>query len=409
MATETALPEGASISLPKGFEIHGVTSKLLSRKPAATPNPALLVLDNFKGTFAGNGFNTIFRPQSSATPTTFPNNPTQGANDNVLELNLTAETLSFAASLGSVPNRGLFAQGDIFLSGVPYVQTIDDVTNADTGKGDAPATGIHFEPGLWMRVPASNTNPVQKETLNRMASIPHGTTINAQGLAPTSTTPGPPDIHKVDITPFLIGSNPKNLIKFPNQTANLTNTLRLPQDLTKFIKAGTITQAILDDPNTVLRNANHGKTINKTSTIKISTNPSTPQLGGGTANIDFLVGAKTGTTSGPNAQAVEMEATFWISEVSHKITIPVHALGQGPLEIAAPSPVAGHPAGFQAPSFIVDPPVAITAPKTITVTSTQIQYSQMVILNFAPLSWPHVSVATLIPKDPIKVPDSVFH
>lgn len=408
MATRTAQPEGATISLPSGFGIHGVTSKLLAKQPSTTPPPPLRVLDNFKGTFAGQGFNIIFRPQSSATPTTFPNNPTQGANDNVLELNLTSETLAFADALGSVPNRGLFGQGDIFLSGVPYVQTIQDVTNPATGKADAPATGIHFEPGLWMRVPASTTNPVQAESLNRMASIPHGTTINAQGVAPTSTTPGPPSIPKADITPFFIDSNPPNFQKFPNQTANLTNTLRLPQDLTAFIKAGTITQAILDDPNTVLRNANTGKTINKTTTIQVSTNPTAPQLGGGTANIDFLVGATTGSTTGPNAKAVQMDATFWISEVSHKITIPVHTLGQGPLEIAAPSPVKGAPAGYLAPSFIIDPSAAITAPKTITVTSTQIQYSQRVILNFAPLSWPHVSVATLIPKDPIKVPNSAF-
>ena len=408
MAAEKSLPEGATINLPSDFKIHGVTSKLLAERPSTTPAPPLLVLDHFRGTFAGNGFNTIFRPQSSATPTIFPNNPTVGATDNVLELNLTSETLAFANALGSVPNSGLFAQGDIFLSGVPYVQTISDVTNPATGKADGPATGIHFEPGLWMRVPASTTNPVQVESLNRMASIPHGTTINAQGVAPTTTTPGPPTISPANITPFLINSNPPSFITFPNQTANLTNTLRLPQDLSTFIKAGTITQAILDDPNTVLRNANIGKTINKTTTIQISTKSPVPQLGGGTANIDFLVGANVGSTTGPNALAAQMDATFWISEVSHKITIPVHTLGQGPLEIAAPSPVAGAPAGFQAPSFIVDPPVAITAPKTITVTSTQIQYSQKVLLNFAPLSWPHVSVATLIPKDPIKVPNTVF-
>lgn len=407
MAAQTTHAQGATISLPPGFEIHGVTSKLLSQKPSTTPAPPLRVLENFNGTFIGHGFNTIFRPQSSATPTTFPNNPTQGITDNVLELNLTTETLAFADALGSVPNRGLFAQGDIFLSGVPYVQTIQDVTNPATGKADGPPTGIHFEPGLWMRVPASTTNPVQVESLNRMASIPHGTTINAQGVAPTTSTPGPPSIPVANITPSLI-TNPAQPVTFPNQTANLTNTLRLPQDLTTFIKAGTITQAILDDPNTVLRNANIGKHIKKTTTIQISTNPPATQLGGGTANIDFLVGGKTGSTSGPNAQATQMDATFWISEVSHNIIVPVHALGEGPLEIAAPSPVAGAPAGFQAPSFIVDPPVAITARKTITVTSTQIQYSQMVNLKFAPLNWPHVSVATLIPKEPIKVPNSVF-
>jgi hypothetical protein len=33
-----------------------------------------------------------------------------------------------------------------------------------------------------------------------------------------------------------------------------SNTARIPQDLTPFINNGTITQAILDDPNTILRN-----------------------------------------------------------------------------------------------------------------------------------------------------------
>jgi hypothetical protein len=41
---------------------------------------------------------------------------------------------------------------------------------------------------------------------------------------------------------------------------------------------------------------------------------------------------------------------------------------------------------------------------TVTVSTTQIQYSQKVILNFAGLSWPHVSVASLVPADPIPIP-----
>jgi hypothetical protein len=42
--------------------------------------------------------------------------------DNILELNLTSESLSFSPSLGAVPNRGSNPQGDIFLNGVPYLQ-----------------------------------------------------------------------------------------------------------------------------------------------------------------------------------------------------------------------------------------------------------------------------------------------
>jgi hypothetical protein len=42
------------------------------------------------------------------------------------------------------------------------------------------------------------------------------------------------------------------------------------------------------------------------------------------------------------------------------------------------------------------------------VTSTQIQYTQTVNLNFKTLSWPHVSVATLVPADPVTIPASAW-
>ena len=150
----------------------------------AAPSAPLGVLSNFTGEFAGTGFNTIFRPNSAPpTTTNFPNPvnppPPNPPSENVLELNLTTETLTFSPALGNVPNRGLEAQNDIFLNRVPYVQAINDVTNPATGGRDGTPTGIHFEPGLWMHVPATTTNPVLGESLLRMASIPHGTTINA--------------------------------------------------------------------------------------------------------------------------------------------------------------------------------------------------------------------------------------
>jgi LysM repeat protein len=46
---------------------------------------------------------------------------------------------------------------------------------------------------------------------------------------------------------------------------------------------------------------------------------------------------------------------------------------------------------------------AITDKQSITVTYTQIQYSQNVSLNFATLTWPHVSVATLVPLAEIAI------
>ena len=51
------------------------------------------------------------------------------------------------------------------------------------------SVGIHFEPGIWIHVPAT-TVPQLGETVTRMASIPHGTTIEAQGLVDPAR-PGP--------------------------------------------------------------------------------------------------------------------------------------------------------------------------------------------------------------------------
>jgi hypothetical protein len=60
------------------------------------------------------------------------------------------------------------------------------------------------------------------------------------------------------------------------------------------------------------------------------------------------------------------------------------------------------------PRFSVTPPFDLDKEREITVTFTQIQYSQSVLLNFAGLTWPHVSVNTLVPADDIIVPPSVW-
>ena len=136
--------------------------------------------------------------------------------------------------------------------------------------------------------------------------------------------------------------------------------------------------------------------------ITISTEPAAPLFGGGTDNIAFLLGDEKATT--PNAQALKMEATFWIETVEFTIEVPVFTPGQPPLTIAAETGAAGQPV----PEFLVNPPVAITAPTTIKAAAHQIQYAQQVFLNFNGLTWPHVSVATLVPASPVPVPASAF-
>ena len=91
--------------------------------PSAPPKP----LDAFTGTWTGNGFNTIFRPNRDTTK--LPKKPIPSADgvfpasdpDNLLQLNLTFETLFFSDSLTDIPNRPfLEGQLKVSLKGVPY-------------------------------------------------------------------------------------------------------------------------------------------------------------------------------------------------------------------------------------------------------------------------------------------------
>jgi hypothetical protein len=388
MASDTNLKP--AVSMPVDFRFSEVRPS--PQVTGAPQPPSLGPLGAFVGDFSGNGFNTIFRPDNAQTPTVLP---IPVSSDNILELNLTSETLSFSPGLGSVPNRGS-VQGDIFLNGVPYLQTVSDIT---TGQ----RIGIHFEPGLWMNVPAT-TDPTESDTLARMASIPHGTTIVAQGTF--TTIAGAPNIPPIDITPFIRDTTqaPPNLIRFISQTASAQGTPRIPQDLSSFIAAGTITQAILDDPNTLLRNHIAQAKITATTTISISTSPNTPLFGGGAENVAFLLGDAQTPPARPNAQTFRMLATFWIETVEVTILVPIFRVGQPPLEIEADVKAPGAPA----PRFLVRPPVEIPIPRHITITFTQIQYSQMVLLDFNGLTWPHVSVATLVPSTSIGVPPGAW-
>ena len=382
-----------ALASPTDFSIREVGQPLTACPDSVTPAP-LGPLAAFAGNWIGRGFNTIFRPYGKEPDAgCFPPS-TEGPEDAVLELNLTSETLSFAPNLVSIPNRGFGTQEDIFLNGVPYLQSINDVTTL-------PARGIHLEPGIWLSVPATTT-PKDCVTLARMACIPHGTSINAQGTSKSKT--GKPCIAAVNIAPFdPSGCNPPTGALFPSLTASNQNTFRIPQNLAPFIDAGTITQCMLNDPNTVLRDQIVNQNISETVTIDISTTPAAPLFGGGLANIAFLLGVNPPPASGrgPNAQAVLMKATFWIETVVYRVDVPPMRAGDAPLVLR---PVQTNPPVPLVPSFLVSIPYVEGkkfAGGTISMSATQIQYSQETILNFSGISWPHVSVASLIPANPI--------
>jgi hypothetical protein len=271
------------------------------------------------GTWEGTGFNTIWRPHHPS-----------GNQDRFLELNLTAETLVFEEIPGAIPNRGL-DQKDIEMFGVHYQQTVSDSTL------DA---GIHFEPGIWATVPRT-TAPTEPPTVVRMASIPHGTAVLAQGRA--STIAGPPIIDDVDIIPFF-GTDPSTKgsfadakQSFPELDMSVKKKFRQPSDPATI---PGITQAMVKNPNRVLTQAIAGQEIVNTLVLRVHATNAKLE-GVGTANTFFLV---------ENASANRVEATFWIETVKRP----------------------HNPGHFR-----------------------QLQYSQTVMLDFNGLRWPHVSVATL--------------
>jgi len=290
--------------------------------PAAAGEPATLAaaaadplgpLAGLAGNWAGQGFNVIWRPH--------PLKPS--GQDRFLELNVTSEQLDFGPALRDIPNRGLL-QPNISLAGLHYLQQIADA-NTNTNQ--------HFEPGLWVTVPQTS-DPQEPRTVTRLASIPHGTTILAQGTAHTAA--GGPGIPDVSIKPFTIG-HPAQTINFPEQTLTTATQFR-----TSGAGLTGITQQMVNNPNTVLRSAIASQQIQATTTLQVSSRDASLP-GGGTANISFLTGAK----DGPNAVAARVTATFWLETL------------QGDTE------------------------------------PRQLQYSQLVLLNFNGLSWPHVTVATL--------------
>ena len=111
---------------------------------------------------------------------------------------MTSEQLEFTPINGQIPNRGLL-QPDINMFGLTYLQQISDANlNA----------GLHIEPGLWVAIPKT-TDPNVPPTVARLASIPHGTTILAQGTATAAAAA--PTIPNTSIKPFTIGQpNPRS-------------------------------------------------------------------------------------------------------------------------------------------------------------------------------------------------------
>ena len=324
-----APPAGAArLAAAAPTDPRGLLAGFVGNLPLAAPGQ-----DNPKRRWTGQGFNMIWRPNF---------NNVSGTKDFFLELNMTQEILDFTDITGSgvnvgIANRGAL-QSDILLGGIAYLQ---QVTDAFSGVGQ------HFEPGVWINIP-STTSPPAPASVTRMGSIPHGTTINLEGVAFTAPAPL---IQDTGITPFSFGSPDDlntGLVPFPDeQTLATATTSRTPA-----ANVPGLTQDVFANPNLLLRNAIAGQNIIQTTVLIIASDPTLmPPLphagaGGGIANIEFLSG---GVSTGFNANVLATTAIFWIETVQNA----------------------------DGTTFL------------------QLQYTQRVLLVFNGLVWPHVSVATL--------------
>jgi hypothetical protein len=359
-------------------------------------------LASLVGSWSGPGFNAIWRPDNIQPPA-------NSAIHRFLELNLTTDSFDFQVIPGAVPNRGFNTQADLELYGLHYLQRTRD---ADPPPFSTAGQALHIEPGLFMNVPGSEANNNQA-TIVRMGSIPHGTTVLMQGPNPgAEPTPGAPTIPVLrpfadfpGVQPFTttdgVGIQPISIapasagppavvygeehVVPENQDTAADTAFPASQSNGPFPAAF---QGFVNDPNSVLRDAIATQDILGFIQIDLTA----PGVGQGIENIPFLgfpnVDYNPATaaanpsnvvdtdpavsTTTPNAFVSSAQATFWIEFVRIPFLAPVRAQdSQTSAILQQLEPFFGQP------------------------TFLQLQYSQLVILVFNNVLWPHVTVATM--------------
>lgn len=359
------------------------------------------LLRELAGSWQGYGFNLIARPDF------------QGQANLYLQLNQTQETFDVDPIGSAIPNRGC-GMDDIDLAGLTYLHKVRD---RSTGSA------LHIEPGMWMIQPPTQYPPEHPpeggQIVYRMASIPHGNTLLAQGAARPFSGGGPTlpagkvpyafsQFLSFNSTPITAVTPPAvAVINAPGSSEALTApkddlvpfdqyNLAVPESShnprTPYATRppepplpgqidGVETQEVVNDPITLLQTAVRqqaadgysfdGVALNvmTQATVAFRKHPDDPggpfvsvspaNGAGGITNTPFLMGGDPVGDKGPNAEAALVYATYWIERLTHPD--PQH------------------------------PPL------------TQLQYAQMTILNFEVLlmpnqgtvGWPHISVGTL--------------
>lgn len=276
--------------------LKAIKSQTRLRKSASEGSKFLGPLIQLPGTWEskGLGWNIIALPFASAQ-----------FKYRVL-MNQYDETLKFKTIAERVPNRGVpskefpperllpkHEKSDQFLTTIDYEQAVTQIAAADspaTHLAGGKDLDIHHEPGLFLNMHNKKTNNID---IARLATVPHGDSVLALGKSDTIN--GAPKIPKASAMPLFTTTDINNPYLSPYKTfvdAPFKGTVKAPG----FPGFSPI------DANVLLRLANASVKIKKTTVLPFDTTLET----GGIVNIPFIV---------KQANAVEMQSTFWIQEL----------------------------------------------------------------------------------------------
>lgn len=321
--------------------MRGKKSKAFSKrtyskaKMGVDLGPLSLLPGEWKG--SGTGWNMIALPFKDAP---------QGVAPFRVLMNQYDEDLKFTFVDDKVPNRGVATDQEV--ATLDYQQSIKQQIAEDfpvsTVAGPA-GHAIHHEPGLWIYVKNHQTEDIN---VARLASIPHGNSLLA--LGESLKEKGMPDIPAINALPIGRFEDLASPAYDFNDDPYLEPYKHFIQNPFK----GNIPASVVGFPgfnprdmNEILRFANQGVNIKRTTTLTVDTK----RENAGVVNMPFVV---------KEAEPVSMKSTFWIQELKDK-----------------------DPDG---------------CPKL------RMQYSQVVMLNFfrpredqlpGRAQWPHVSINTL--------------
>ena len=335
----------------------------------------LFLLKDLVGTWVGSGFTLISLPAfsnvSGHAPELFR-----------LKLNRTMETLTFSPIGGLVPNRGAVTtkdpvtatttgvtitggQSDTQLSGVSYLQRVSDAqSNA----------ALHVETGFWLNVPPSGTQPAW--TVARAATIPHGNSVLATGVAFTAPAPGINPLLSAAPTMIADGSPINAKLMGPFNDVQTPTADYLP--------------AYVMHPNLALQNAINGSDFIDTVVLVVSTADMTTQLGA----------AHTIPVNNPAPAGLRDPNISNVPKALSSITVPPAGVTGAAAAVGGISNIPFVQVNANASRmdaiFWIETIRQVDAVTGDVSELKQLQYTQTVNLQFNGINWPHITVATLV-------------